>query len=143
MITQIEQGLANYLGAAMAEDQPTVVARAATSSEGLDRTRPLVYVKVALEFLPGSETKARGNVEFVVMTPANVGDNDAAKQADIEAALMTALSRTNLTAISAAVLAASGFNATGMVWEGFRDGADKQFWSPYLPVLFSFVKPAV
>lgn len=143
MITHLEQGLASYLASALASPEPTVVARAATSTEEIDRTRPLVHVRVSTEFLPGSETHCKGNVEITVITPAGVGDNTAAKHARIEAAVLAAMSKSHLSAISDAVRAASGFDATGMYWEGFREGSDKQFFQPFLPVVFSFVKRAL
>lgn len=140
MIALLEKGFADYLAAALASPQPSVVVRPATSSETIDRTRPLVFVRISTEFIPGSESHARGSVEIVVMTPAGVGDNNAAKQAQIEATVLAAMSKTNLAAISAAVFAASGYDATGLYWEGFKDGTDKQFFQPYLPVTCSLVK---
>lgn len=142
MIAPIEAGLAAYLTAALATVQPTVVARPATSSDEVDRTRPLISVRVSTSFLPGSTTHALGNAEFQVMTPANVGTSNAAKQAEIEADLITALDKSSLATISTAVEAASGFRATGLCLEGFKDGQEKHFWSPYLSVIFSFVKTA-
>lgn len=142
MIAQLERGLADYLATALATPQPTVLVRPATSDEELDRTRPMLYVRVSTTFLPGSETHALGNVELVIMTPAGVGANTAILQGQIEAAVLTAMARANLATISTAVEAASGFEATGMSWDGFKDGQERQFWSPYLPVIFSFVKSA-
>lgn len=140
MIALLEKGLADYLAAALASPQPTVVVRPETSSETLDRTRPLVYVRLSTQFIPGSETHALGNAEIVVMTLVGGAGNTATVHAAIEAAVLTAMRKSNLAAMSAAVFSASGYDVTGLVWEGFKEGADKQFWQPYLPVTLSLVK---
>jgi len=132
MTSAIEQGLAAFITAFLADRSVTAAVHTGTSGELLPGTEPAVIVSVK-EARHDVGPLYTGDVELIIATRA-VATNDVEVHRNLVAAVEQAFNPANAAAISAAVQAASSCTVQGWFGHGPKDSQEDDRWHTTLPV---------
>lgn len=132
MTSAIEQGLAAFITAFLADRNVTAAVHTGTSGELLPATEPAVIVSVK-EARHDVGPLYTGDVELIIATRA-VATNNVALHRNLVAAVEQAFNPATAAAVSTAVQAASGCTVQGWFNHGPKDSQEDDRWHTTLPV---------
>lgn len=138
MTSAIEQGLAAFITAFLADHNLTAAVHSGTSGELLPATEPVVIVSVK-EARHEVGPLYTGDLELIIATRA-VATNDVALHRNLVAAVEQAFDPANSAEISAAVQAASGCTVQGWFSHGPKDSQEEDRWHTTLPISLGLLR---